>query len=143
MKSSPTGTLFFKLRTYPILHSMEALSLLRAEPDAGILSVKLRIHAALAIGSSKARVTFLSSTATDNVSTDTVDRSIEIVETVVYAFQRTATNNSTEQFHCRIIHNGYVVGIPTNPTAYAASLRGNIKAKREDTLSATLSVGWK
>ena len=57
----------------------------------------------------------------------------------MYAFQCTATNNFTEQFHCRIIHNGYVVGIPTNRTAYVQHQFGHIKQKRRYFVGNTFS----
>ena len=53
--------------------------------------------------------TFLCSTATNYISTDTVDRCIEIVKTIMYTIQSTATDDFAEQIHSRVIHNSNVV----------------------------------
>src|SRR5699024_10095026 len=53
--------------------------------------------------------TFLSCTAADNVCTDTVDGSIEVVKSIVYTIQGVATNDFAEQIHSRVVHDGYVV----------------------------------
>ena len=52
---------------------------------------------------------FLSCTAADNVCTDAVDGSIEVVKSIVYTIQGVATNDFAEQIHSRVVHDGYVV----------------------------------
>ena len=58
----------------------------------------------------------LGSTRTDDVSTDSVDAGIEVVETDMSTIEGITTNKLLEEIECLVVHNRYVVRIPANRT---------------------------
>jgi hypothetical protein len=62
--------------------------------------------------------TFLCGTRTDNIGSDAVDAGIEIVETDMYAVESVAAYNLLAEVERVVVHDGYVVGVPTYGTAH-------------------------
>jgi hypothetical protein len=80
----------------------------------------------------------LGTAGTDDIGTDTVDAAIEEVQTIVYTVKRTGTDNLGEEFLGRIVHDGYMVGIPTDRTADMQHELGNEIEQSADLIGRTL-----
>ena len=80
----------------------------------------------------------LRTAGTDDISTDTVDAAVEEVETIVYTVQRTGTYNLGEEFLSGVVHDGDMVGIPTDGTADMQHELGNEIEECTDLVGRTL-----
>src|SRR5574344_61996 len=71
--------------------------------------------------------TLLRGACTYDISPDTVDRGIEIVESDMHAVESVGTDNLLKQIHGVVIHDGYVVGIPAYRATYVEHQFGDEK----------------